>query len=164
MDMQRPLRRRDKAMDSRAGLDEVLHGAELLHLAMAVDQEPYLVPLSFGYDGHRLFFHTAREGRKLEMLARNPRVCFAAHTDLRLLTHPDRACSWSFAYRSVIGTGLVRALRNHDERRAALDEIMRHYGGQGAWDYQPTSLERTRVWAIEIESLSGKQSDDKDVA
>ena len=39
---------------------------------------------------------------------------------------------------------------------------MRHYGGEGAWNYQPATLARTRVWAVEIESLSGKRSSRKD--
>jgi nitroimidazol reductase NimA-like FMN-containing flavoprotein (pyridoxamine 5'-phosphate oxidase superfamily) len=159
-----PLRRRDKGLATRAEQDAVLHGALVLRLAMALDGEPYLVPLSFGYDGARLYFHTAMEGRKLDFLARNPRVCFEAEAGVELLRHPERACSWSFAYDCVLGTGTVRELRGAAERRAALDQIMRHYGGEGAWDYAPATLERTRIWALEIEQLSGKRSRRKESA
>lgn len=155
------LRRADKEMTSREEIDAVLQAAEVCRLALAVAGEPYLVPLSFGYDGRRLFFHTALEGRKLEMLAANPRACFEVETGVRLLRHPERACSWSFAFASVIGHGTVRELLEPGERRAALEAIMAHYGGEGAWNFPDATLARTRVWALEIESVTGKRSSDK---
>jgi len=152
------MRREDKALRDRDELEAVLAEAQVLHLAMAGPGGPYLVPLSFGWDGRRLYFHTARAGHKLDLLALDPRVCFNALHEVRLLRHPESACSWTFAYHSVSGTGRVVELTDPAERRAALDEIMRHYGGPGAWDYAAATLAGTRVWAIEVETMTGKRS------
>ncbi len=151
-------RRKDRDMASRSEMDDLLHAARVLRLAMAQDGEPSLVPLSFGYDGTRLYFHSARAGRKLEFLRTNPRVCFEVEEEPRLIAHGERACDWTFAYASVIGWGCAVELVDEDERRHGLDEIMRHYGATGDWFYAPGVLSRTGVWAVEILELGGKRS------
>ncbi len=152
------LRRRDKEIGERAELDRILHAAAVLHLAMARDGEPYLVPLSFGYDGDRLYFHCAMDGLKLDFLAANPRVCFTVVEGPRLVEHERVACSFSAAYASVLGRGRAMELVDEASRRRGLDEIMRHYTGRGEWEYGTAVLARTRIWAVEIESLTGKRS------
>jgi len=157
LDAQR-VRRRDRDIVSREELDSILHAARVLRLAMALDNEAYLVPLSFGYDGRSLYFHSARHGLKLDMLRRNPRVCFEVEEEPRLVTNAQRACDWTFAYASVVGRGRAVELVQDDERLHALDEIMRHYGGDKFWHYESGVLARTSVWAVEIDSLGGKRS------
>lgn len=155
------LRRRDLEIPERSELDRILHAAQVCRLAMARGDEPYLVPLSFGYDGRRLYFHTAKTGLKLDFLAANPRVCFEVEENPRLVEHAERACAWSFGYACVIGRGRVVELLDDEERRHGLNEIMRHYSGRADWPYAPTVFSRTRVWAVEIDTLSGKRSSDK---
>ena len=155
------MRRRDREILERSELDQLLHAAPVCRLAMARENEPYLVPLSFGYDGERLFFHTALTGLKLDFLAINPRVCFEVEEEPRLLEHPERACAFCFAYASVIGRGRVVELVDESQRLQGLNEIMRHYTGRADWPYAAAVLARTRVWAVEIESLSGKRGPDK---
>jgi len=152
------LRRRDKEITDRGELDRILHSGSVLHLAMAREGEPYLVPLSYGYDGARLYFHCAMEGLKLDFLAANPSVCFTVVEDPRLVEHERLACSFSAAYASVLGRGRAVELGDDGPRRSALNEIMRHYTGRGDWDFGAAVFSRTRLFAVEIESLTGKRS------
>lgn len=151
------MRRQDRVMASREEQDQLLRQARVLRLAMAVDNDAYLVPLSFGYDGQRIYFHTARNGLKLDYLRRNPRVCFEVEEEARLITH-EEACEWTFAFASVIGRGVAHELVDHEERIHGLNEVMRHYGGVADWHFAPGVLSRTAVWAVEITELSGKRS------
>lgn len=155
------MRRQDREILDRRELDELLHAAAVCRLALARHDEPYLVPLSFGYDGRRLYFHTALSGRKLDFVAHNPRVCFEVEEEPQVVEHAERGCAWGMAYASVIGYGRLVELQGEAERKCGLDEIMRHYSGRADWPYAPAVLARTRVWALEIDSLTGKRAPGK---
>ena len=98
-----PMRRTDRLVTDRAAIDDVLHRAELLHLAMSGGDGPHVVPVNFGYDGERIYIHCAFEGRKLEVLSEDPRVCFEASVDVRIV--PGSGCGWTARFRSVVGFG-----------------------------------------------------------
>jgi nitroimidazol reductase NimA-like FMN-containing flavoprotein (pyridoxamine 5'-phosphate oxidase superfamily) len=86
------MRRADRLVTDRAAIDEVLRRADVLHLAMTGAEGPYVVPVNFGYDGEHIWIHCAEEGRKLDLLAADPRVCFEACVDVRIV--PGRQ-AWS---------------------------------------------------------------------
>lgn len=156
------MRRTDKEIADRSEIDAVIRGSDVCRLAFAVADEPYVVPVSFGYDGLNLYFHTADAGRKIDCIAANPRVCFELERDVRLVTHPERACKWSFSFESVIGYGTVHELRSPEEKAAGLDHIMAHYSGR-EWRFDPVVLASTRVWRVAIHSVTGKRAVHKDV-
>ena len=56
------MRRTDKEIPSRGEIDAVIRGCQVCRIALALENEPYIVPVSFGYDGASLFFHTAGSG------------------------------------------------------------------------------------------------------
>ena len=101
------MRRKDKGIPSRREIDAIIHGCDVSRLALAVENEPYMVPVSFGYDGAALFFHTAQSGKKIEFLESNNKVCFEFERNVRLQTSPDVACKWTFAFESVIVEDLI---------------------------------------------------------
>lgn len=79
------MRRKDKEIVSRAECDAVLNEAQVAHVAMVDGEKPYVVAMNFSYDGRALYLHCAKEGRKLEILARNPNVCIGAETGVRFV-------------------------------------------------------------------------------
>jgi len=155
------MRRRDREIRSRAEIDAIIRAAEVCRLAFARDNEAYVVPLSFGFDGRALYFHSAPSGRKLEFIAANPRVCFELEAEVELRRHDEDPCAWSFNYASVVGCGTVGELTSASEKARGLDEIMRHYSGRG-WAIPDSQLAATRVWRVEIESVTGKRSPSPD--
>ena len=151
------MRRRDREIRDREEIDAIIRGCVVCHVAFAVKNEPYLVPLSFGYDGGSLYFHTAGTGRKLDCIAANNRVCFQLERDVRLVEHPERACEWTFSFESVVGYGVIHELESDVERARGLNEIMKHYSGRD-WPFGPADMAGTRVWQLEIESITGKRA------
>ncbi len=120
------MRRREKEIHDPAALRVLLERAVVCRLAFADRDEPYLVPVLFALDGGRLYVHSAREGRKMEILRRNPRVCFEVEGETRLLP-AERPCDWSLRYRSVIGRGRASLVEEPAERRRALDLLVAKY-------------------------------------
>ena len=154
------MRRRDREISSREEIDEIIRTANVCRLALARDCEPYLVPVSFGYDGRAIYFHTAKGGRKLDFIAANDRVCFELEANVSIRTDDHDACKWTFAFESVIGYGRIHELENTEDKTDGLNQIMIHYSDH-QWDIDAMATATTRVWRIEIESLTGKRSLEK---
>jgi nitroimidazol reductase NimA-like FMN-containing flavoprotein (pyridoxamine 5'-phosphate oxidase superfamily) len=147
-------------MGDREELEAVLRGADACALAFALADEPYVVRLNFGYEWEGalplLYFHCAREGRKLEMMRANPRVCFELDVGHEL-AKGDSPCQWGMKYASLVGYGTLSELRGDPERRSALDKVMRHYGWGGEGGYDQGALAATTVLRLEVGEMSGKR-------
>ena len=151
------MRRDDKEITSRYEIDEIIHGAQVCHLGLAVDGEPYVVPISFGYDGSAVYFHTAREGRKIEMIASNARVCVEFERNVELVKSETKACKWTFSYESVIAYGDIEELSRTNDRTYGLNPIMMQYSGR-EWRFDEPVLATTRIWRVVLREISGKRS------
>lgn len=153
------MRRSDKEIKDTALISQIIGNCQVCRLGLAKDNIPYILPVAFGYDGAALYVHTAKEGRKIEFIQANPRVCFEFERSVRLKSHESAACSWSFSFQSVIGYGAIRELTDPAEIIEGLNLIMRQYS-EREWSFNETSIAEIRVWKITIESMTGKQSKD----
>ncbi len=151
------MRRKEKQITEREEIDAIIHASPVCRMAMASGNEPYLVPLSFGYDGSAIYIHTAVKGKKIDIIEHNPKVCIEFEHQVQIISDDDKACNWSFAYQSVIGFGTISELQEPSQKEEGLNHIMRHYVDK-EWTYKPKALAKTRVWKIDVEMLSGKRS------
>jgi nitroimidazol reductase NimA-like FMN-containing flavoprotein (pyridoxamine 5'-phosphate oxidase superfamily) len=150
------VRRQELEMTDRMEVEAIIAEAKVCRLAMCDGTQPYIVPLSFGYRNNTLFFHSATEGKKLELLARNPRVCFEMDVGVDV-KRGETACEFGMQYRSVIGFGAARIIDDLSEKTEALDLITKHYSGSPE-DYPEALLNVIKVIRVEIESMTGKRS------
>ena len=149
------MRRREKQITDTKQMEEILAQAQVCRLAMVDNGHPYVVPLNFGYRDGALYFHSALEGRKMDVLKSDPRVCFEVD-ELVKMNKAAQACDWGVSFRSVIGTGTARMLETPAEKKAGLDIIMAHYSGR-AFDYPEEKLAKTAVIQVTIHEMTGKQ-------
>lgn len=156
------MRRKDKEITSRTQLDAIIRNSEVCRIALTKDNSPYLVPLSFGYDGTAIYFHTAKEGKKLEYIAANPTVCFEVEGKVKLLKNNQDSCNWTLEYESVIGYGTIREIIKPEQKKYALKQIILHYVDKTT-DIPDTALDDVRVWKIVIDSMTGKKSPGKKI-
>jgi len=149
------MRKEEREIKSFDEVEAVVRAARIVRLGLAVDDVPYVVPVNFGYEPGRLYFHCALEGRKLDMMRKNPRVAFEVEMDVEMVS-AARACGWTVKFRSVIGSGLARIVKSEEEKVHGLDVLMRHHGGP-VEEYSAKALEKTCVVAVEIEEMTGKK-------
>lgn len=154
------MRHRNREITDKEEIAKIIRQAKICRLGLSWDNRPYVVPVSFGYDGDFVYFHTGREGLKIDYLEANDRVCFEMEHDVRMLPDKDNACKWSVTYLSVIGFGRVEEITETERIRSALNQIMKHYSGR-EWDFDAAALARTRVWRIAVEEMTGKRSKDR---
>ena len=105
------MRRNEHELTDQERIDTLIGSCQVCRLGFVDGDRPYIVPLNFGYareGGRRIFyFHGAREGRKMDLARRNGTAGFELDT-AHELHEGDAACSYSFRYQSVIGSGTVR--------------------------------------------------------
>jgi len=150
------MRRAEREIKDREAIEDILRRATVCRLAVCDGHVPYVVPLSFGFEDNRLYFHSAREGRKIEAIKANPQVCFEVDVDHEVVPG-DVPCGWTVRYRSVIGFGQARLLEDVAQKKRALDIILGHYG-RGPFAYAEGAFDEVAVVEVEIETLTGKQS------
>jgi len=150
------MRRSDKKITDESALKAVIQQSLVCRLGLSDGCQPYVVPLSFGYEDGFLYFHAALEGRKIEMIRRNYRVCFEFDVNAEIVEDLE-ACGWSMRYQSVIGFGKAVILDEIEEKRKGLEIIMRQYSDR-PFLFPEESVARTAVIKVAIESMTGKQS------
>jgi nitroimidazol reductase NimA-like FMN-containing flavoprotein (pyridoxamine 5'-phosphate oxidase superfamily) len=146
---------RDVTTDKEV-IESIIRQATVCRIAMSDDNQPYVVPVSFGYEDGTLYFHSSAGGKKIDILRKNNAVCVEFDVDQEI-TKAESACQWGIKYRSVIGFGQAFFVSTEEEKRRALDIIVAHYGGDPQ-DYPTATLERTAVVRIEIQSATAKAS------
>jgi hypothetical protein len=149
------MRRKDREITDREEMELIFDAAPVCRLGMALNGEPYVVPVCFGYESGSIYIHSALEGEKIALLEKNPRVC--VEVDLTAGPIPDEnPCSWEMRYKSVICWGTAVFLTESREKQKGLDCILRHYGA-GPQLFPEPSLAKVCVIRIVIDRMTGKK-------
>ena len=127
------MRRKDREVTDLNKIAKILDTCKTASIAMVDEGSPYVVPLSYGYEFMDnqliLYFHSAKEGRKLDILKKNPQVCFSVFSEGEAL-HAEIPCNSGYFYSSVIGNGEVVFLENSEEKTYALGKMFTHQTGR----------------------------------
>ncbi|WP_303722518.1 pyridoxamine 5'-phosphate oxidase family protein [Malonomonas rubra] len=150
------MRRHDREISELQQLEEILKQGRELNLAMLDGDQPYVLPLNYGYADGCLYIHCANQGQKLDCLSVNPQVSFCVSEVVQRVTG-GTACEWNTRFRSVVGRGRAEIIDDREGKIAGYDVIMRHFGGQ-VGGYKEKHLEASLVIRIRIDSMTGKQS------
>ncbi|MDF1550729.1 MAG: pyridoxamine 5'-phosphate oxidase family protein, partial [Bacteroidales bacterium] len=151
------MRRTDKELIDIKLIENIIKQSLVCRLALSKNNMPYLVPVSFGYDGKNIYVHTAKEGKKIDYLESNNIVCFEFDINVKTIEHESVACKWTTAYQSVIGFGKMFEITDFLEAKYALNQIMMQYSGK-EWELNEKMLSTVKMWKIEIEEMTGKES------
>ena len=157
--MFRPMRRSAQALDGGACVEILERGTSGV-LAVAGDGGwPYAVPLSYAFDGEKLYFHCAREGHKLDAIRREARASFCVVDRDEVV--PEEYTTY---FRSVIVFGRVRVLEDEAQMRAAIELLARRYFPQDSAENRRRAIEREWtglcILEMDIEHMSGKEAKD----
>ena len=150
------MRRKEKEIENKGAIEDIIARADVCRVGFVDGDQPYIVPVNFGYRDGVLFFHCAREGRKLDIIRKNNRVCLEIDIDHEMAIN-DVACEWGFKYKSVMGTGRAFIVDDYNEKCRALNIIMAHYTDKN-FTYREDRVSEIYIVRIETDGLSGKQA------
>ncbi len=153
------MRRKDRQITDLEAIRAILDKAKVLHLAMIDGERPYVVPMNYGYvlaDGRlTLYLHSAKEGRKLDVLSQNNAVAFVLETDVVPVSGGDIPCKYGAAYASVMGEGTAAILTDPAEKLAALSILMRTQTGR-AFAFTTEMTASVAVIQVDVDSFTAK--------
>ena len=145
-------------------LRDIIESCDIVRLGLRDRDGMFIVPVNYGYDIETdgtglkltLYIHGAREGRKAEAFAADPSVALEMDCMDGIITG-DYTCSYSCAYRSIMGNGTIRELTGEQEKIHALTRIMEHMAPGVRIEFRPEMLERTGVYRIDVKNFTGKE-------
>jgi nitroimidazol reductase NimA-like FMN-containing flavoprotein (pyridoxamine 5'-phosphate oxidase superfamily) len=153
------MRRKDRDASDIKLIEDIIRKADVCRLAFANGNTPYIVTMNFGYSGipdQNLFFHCAREGKKLDMIRNNNYVCFEMDTDHEIFSGP-KGCDWGMKYSSVVGYGIISIITDEVARKTGLKCIMSHYENEKEYSFDDKVLAKTTILRLDITEMTGKK-------
>ena len=149
----------------RDEMERILREEDIGHLALAGDDSPYVVPLNYTYSNGRILFHCALEGKKLDLIGKNPKVCFeVSRQEGHPAEHAGDLCDAPF--ESVICYGSARIVDDLQERRELLNEFQERFGTPDKPRAPITEERASKCGAVEItiSQMTGRARSGKDKA
>jgi len=149
------MRRKEKTMTTEA-IEAFIKNENILRLALSVDNMPYIVPLNYGYKDKTFYIHCALEGKKLDMLEKNKKVCVEIDGSHQLVTG-DEACKYTMKFTSVIGFGTAEILSSPIDVKEGLDILMAQFSDM-PFTYNEKAMAKVKVIKVTIDEMTGKSS------
>ena len=156
--MSNGLTRRELEITDIEKIRYILDKSLVAHVGMVDGDEPYVVPMNFGYimDGDKLtiYLHGARKGRKIDVLRANPKVFFEMECDLQPF-EGDVACRYGMAYSSLMGKGKAVIVEDVEEKKLALSAVMKTQTGKD-FTFEDKMVSFVNIIRIDVDSYTAK--------
>ncbi len=153
------MRRQKQEITDKAEIDLILSSAKIIRIAFYDGNEPYVLPFNYGYADGKIYIHCALEGRKLDIIRKNPLVAFEATADAgRRNNNPETPCAYGYSYRCAAGTGNAFIINDEWERIRGLNILMKQQAGLLNPVYEPEKMAKTAVVRVDILKVAGKKS------
>lgn len=144
--------------DDKAFIEDVISQCDICFAAV-VDENglPYNVPMNFGYTEGIFYLHSAPEGRIVRALEKNNHICLTFNVGQDLaFQHPKVACSYRMKAKSVVAEGKVTFVEDLDDKRLALNYIMKQYSDKD-FEYSDPAVKNVKIWRINVDKIVCKE-------
>lgn len=152
------MRRKDREITDINDIISIIKKCDCCRVALFDEKYPYIIPLNFGmnYKNNKitLFFHCANEGKKLELIKRNPNVSFEMDCSHKLLVG-ETACDYSMEYESVIGSGIATII--NENKADVLTHLMKNYSDEKNFNFDENVLKAVTVFKIDVNEITAKR-------
>lgn len=153
------MRRNDREVTEISKILEIVENCECCRLGFYDGQEVYIVPLNFGYehidDRLTLYFHGAKEGRKIDLINIVDSVGFEMDNNYKFI-EADIACEQSARFDSVIGNGKISIINDITDKEYALQRLMLKTTHKSDWEFSEEMLNSVCVFKVEVTKISCK--------
>lgn len=136
----------------------ILDTAKVLRLGLAVNNEPYIVPMNYGYimeDGKlTLYLHSGLKGKKLDMIRMNPRVFIELDCDLTPF-ESEKPCQYGLSYSSIMARGTAHIVEDVEEKMAAMTALMKTQTGRD-FSFNERLVSMVAVIRVDVSEYTAK--------
>ena len=151
--------RRERQVTDIDEIIKILDKSKVVHLGMVDGDEPYVVPMNYGYtlnDGKLTFYlHGAMRGRKLDVIRANPNVFVELDTDI-VPFEGEVACKYGLCYSSVMGEGVAEIVEDTELKKEALSIFMKTQTGKD-FEFNDKMVSVVSIIKINISEFTAKK-------
>lgn len=135
---------------------QIFDESPYVSVAMMDGEYPYTIMVNAARCGEVLYFHCALEGKKLECIRKQPKVCVSAVSKHTVLSKKQ-----TVAYASCIIKADATIVENVEEKRKALHAICERYTPdhmECIQNIQESGIRQTGIVRLDVIEISGKQN------
>ena len=152
--------RRELEITDRAEIIDILNRCSVLHLGLVDGDEPYVVPMNYGYtmdeNGKLTFYlHGAPQGRKIDLMRKNPKVFLEMACDV-IPFEGDVACRYGTSYKSLMARGTAAVLEDPQEKMDCLSLFMKTQTGKD-FEFNEKLVKVVSVIRIDVTEYTAKR-------
>lgn len=156
------MRRRDREITDKNQIEEILSSCKYLHLGLSDNNIPYVIPMNYGFvkdsehEQYILYLHCAHEGKKLDIIKKNPKCCFTLERNVAPF-EGKVACQYGMVYESIIGYGDLHIIEDPTEKMAALNALMHTQTGMDHFQFDERLVSIVTVLRLNVSELTAKK-------
>ena len=148
---------KNRKVEHITAIRDIINKSDVCYVGMVDENNnPYVLPFNFGFENDIIYLHSAKTGKKIDILQKKSQVCIAFSYD-HVLRYQNKevACSWSMKYRSVLAYGNVEFINDPEGKVEALNAIMKKYAGKD-YEYNDPAIEGVQCFRIKVENFEGR--------
>lgn len=150
--------RREREVTDINEIIKILDTAKVAHIGLVDGDEPYVVPMNYGYTMENgkltIYLHGAKRGRKIDVIRANPKVFFEAECNI-IPFEGDIACRYGIAYESIMGKGLAVIVEDVEEKKKALSLLMKTQTGKD-FEFEEKMTAFVSIIRIDVSEYTAK--------
>lgn len=148
---------RNREISKHEEIEKIIQEAEVCYLGMTDGDQPYVLPFNFAYQNETLFLHSDHNGYKLDVLARNSKICANFNVGNELFSrNKEVGCSWGMKYKSVNLFGNLEIVEDYDEKYQIMKLFMLKYAGED-YEFSEPSIKNVMIMKVQAVKLTGKK-------
>lgn len=150
--------RRERQVTDINEIIKILDNSKVLHLGLVDGDEPYVVPMNYGYTYENekltIWLHCARQGKKLDIMKVNPKVFFEMEYGITPF-EGEVACKYGITYSSIMGRGVATIIEDVETKKIALSSLMKTQTGKD-FEFDDRMAEVVGVVKIDVLEFTAK--------
>lgn len=157
--MKEGITRREREVTDINDILGILDRAKIVHVGMIDEGRPYVVPMNYGYVFENgvltLYLHGAKEGRKIDIIRKNPNVFIEIDTDIEPF-EGNIACKYGLSYSSVMGEGVAKLIEDVEQKKKGLSVLMKTQTNKD-FEFTDKMVSIVSVIKIEVSKFTAKR-------
>ena len=161
------MRRSEFDVKDKNSINEILQACEYGTLSLISEGKPYVVALNFVFFENSIFFHGAKEGKKIEAIKSNPNASFLVVKPYSFIpsffSGTMAACPATQFFASVLFEGTVNFIEDGNIKAKVLNALMKKFQSEDSFEeivYEKAMytkmLDKTAIFELKAENISCK--------
>ncbi|HKM94094.1 MAG TPA: pyridoxamine 5'-phosphate oxidase family protein [Prolixibacteraceae bacterium] len=144
-------------IEDKEKIDAIIKACRTCYLGLSINNQPYVVPMNFGYDGEYIYLHSGQEGRKWETMKQNPKACITFCLGDELAWQDEHvACSWRVKSQTIIAEGVLEFIDDMEEKEEIMHIFMKNYSDR-EFKFNKPAIKNVGIFKMKTDGLKAKE-------